>query len=413
MGARIHIVIAGHLGMSPRGQREAIALRAAGHAVSVTGVSFDHDRALIDQQLMRRNRIRFAPALEMTGRDTSSRVRRLLARANGRLARGRFRRFGTFSPALLGYGGEQLLDACLKKDADLTIVHSEVGLWIAHWLMREGRRVGVDFEDWFSQDLPPESRRERPVLDLAPLENELLHGARYRVASSRAMADALSRHYAVAPPAVVTNALSGEDEEPAREASEFRGHGQPLALHWFSQTIGPARGLELLFEALPLVRHPVRIALRGECGPESRSWLERTIPGSHRGAVEVFPPVAPWELPARVAEHHVGLALETNAIRSRDLCLSNKFFHYLHAGLAVIATDTQGQREGLAPCPEAGTILRENSAVALAEAIDGYAGCPRRWQSAREAARDAARTVWNGANEQAAIVAEAERALSD
>ena len=39
--------------------------------------------------------------------------------------------------------------------ADLTIVHSEAGLWVGKQLIQKGYAVGVDFEDWFSRDLLP------------------------------------------------------------------------------------------------------------------------------------------------------------------------------------------------------------------------------------------------------------------
>jgi hypothetical protein len=39
--ARIHLIIAGHLAMSPRGRREASVLQDAGHDVTVSGIWFD------------------------------------------------------------------------------------------------------------------------------------------------------------------------------------------------------------------------------------------------------------------------------------------------------------------------------------------------------------------------------------
>jgi glycosyltransferase involved in cell wall biosynthesis len=406
--ARIHIVIAGHLAMSPRGRREASILHAAGHHVTISGIWFDSHLAIIDRELMLRRNLRFHAALDL--RAQAGFWPRLRARAKGRCARELFRRAGRFTPALLGHGVAEQLRAARLADADLTIVHGEGGLWIAQELLRDGRRVGVDFEDWFSRDLPPADHLARPVNELARLEEWVLRRASYRVASSRCLARALAAACDVPEPAVVTNA--GQDRAPYGPDEPLPDGPAPLRLHWFSQTIGPARGLELLFDALPMTSRPVRVTLRGACSERNRAWLDRTIPEAIRHAIAIAPAVPPWRLAKCVAEHHLGLALETDAIPSRDVCISNKFFQYLASGLAVIATDTQGQQEAFAPCPHAGTLLAEASPPMLARAIDAYAADPCRLAHARRAARVAADGPWNGERERDVIAGEARRALA-
>jgi glycosyltransferase involved in cell wall biosynthesis len=405
--ARIHLLIAGHLAMSPRGRREATVLQGAGHDVTVSGIWFDSRLAAIDCELMRREEVRFSPALDL--RAETGFGRHLAARAQARGVRELFRAIGIFHPELLGYGvGRQWREA-RRLDADLTIVHGEAGLWIARELLREGRRVGVDFEDWFSRDLPPNERRARPIGVLAELEATILRRADYRVASSQSLAHALAATYGVSAPAVATNAGQerAQDSSPPAPPDDVG----PLRLHWFSQTIGSARGLELLFDALPLVRHPVQITLRGACSTANRAWLDRMIPPPSRTAVTIAPPVPPWQLAECVARDQVGLALETTSIPSRDVCISNKFFQYLAAGLAVIATPTQGQREAMARYPEAGRLMIEASPRALAEAIDFYAANRRNLATAREAARAAAEGPWSGVEDRNVILREAEWAL--
>ena len=43
-------------------------------------------------------------------------------------------------------------------------------------------------------------------------------------------------------------------------------------------------------------------------------------------------------------DYHVGLALEMPEPPNRAICLTNKAFTYILAGLAVVFTDTPGQR---------------------------------------------------------------------
>jgi glycosyltransferase involved in cell wall biosynthesis len=55
--------------------------------------------------------------------------------------------------------------------------------------------------------------------------------------------------------------------------------------------------------------------------------------------------VAPEILLSRIAEHDIGMALEQYEPDSRNLTVTNKILHYLLGGLAVVATDTAGQKE--------------------------------------------------------------------
>jgi glycosyltransferase involved in cell wall biosynthesis len=413
MPRQILILAAGHLSMAPRVQKEACALMEAGHRVEVSGVWFDPELAERDARLVARTGIRFTPALDFRGGSPRAEAWRLRVRWRGRWARERFRRWRIFSPALLGYGVEELLGVAEKAAADLTIVHSETGLWVAAQLRRRGRRVGVDFEDWFSRDLPEHVRRARPVRVLDELESAVGREAAYVLAPSRAMAHALAAAYRLPSPSVVYNAFPWEERRAMDGRRLDRADSALPSLHWFSQTIGPDRGLELLFSALPLVRHRLHVYLRGACSAPTRRWLNGLIPPGWGGSVTVLPPVGREELLSRIAEHDIGLALESASIPSRDLSVSNKLFHYLQAGLAVIATDTRGQREVLTACGEAGTLLPEATPGALARAIDRYLSTPELLDRARAAARDAAAGLFSWERQKAGLIEVAARAVGN
>ena len=400
MGARIHIVIPAHLAMAPRAQREAVVLRRAGHAVTVSGACLNTRLARIDRELAARLKIDFRPRVDLC----RGVCLRIVERAAGRWARWRFETRHRFSPALLGYGLPEQLRRAKYFRADLTIAHGEAGLWIGARLLRAGMRVGVDFEDWFSRDLARAEWHGRPVETIAELESTLLHAAHYRTASSPTMARALGTAYGVEPPAVVTNAVA-----PVPAAAR-RARG-PLRLIWLSQTIGPSRGLELLFQALPLVRSRVRVTLVGALRGGHRAWLHGLIPAGFQDRVAIEAPIAPWEVPGRIAAHDAGLVLETRGIVSRDLCLPNKLFHYFAGGLAIIATRTEAMREALASCPQAAWLVNELDPHELAGAVDALAACPARLAETKKASRAAGETFWNGQRDEAAIREEVERAL--
>jgi glycosyltransferase involved in cell wall biosynthesis len=125
--------------------------------------------------------------------------------------------------------------------------------------------------------------------------------------------------------------------------------------------------------------------------------------------VEALVPAA--ELASRVAEHDIGLALEDSSIPSRNLSVSNKVFHYLQSGLAIVATPTAGQREILSRCGAAGRVLPATTPGALAEALDCYLGNPEFLARAKSAAREASQRLFPWKEEEAKLVAAAHRAL--
>jgi glycosyltransferase involved in cell wall biosynthesis len=405
--ARILILIGGHLCTAPRPQKEANTLAAAGHDVMVGGVWFDAALSQRDEALMADKTWRFCPVLDFR----PGRASRFGVRLQARMTRQLYQRFGVKSPALLGYGARRLLRLARTHRADLTIVHSEAGLWVGQQLLKQGYGVGVDFEDWFSQDLLPSVQHQRPVTWIAELEGLLLQQCRYRLTTSQAMAKAMAGHHQVAPPTVIYNvfpSLGLENDAPLPPTLTATARGSrlipqaadakcldgfpPIHLHWFSQTIGPGRGLELLFEALSHLSVKVEVHLRGNCSAQNRHWLAQQIPAAWANHIHIHATVSNHELPARIAENDIGLALEQTSPPSRNLTVTNKLFQYLQAGLAVIATDTAGQREVFQQFPHIGHLVDGGDAIGLAVAIEYLVCHPTKLRAAQAAAREVATT---------------------
>ena len=277
--ARILILIGGHLSTSPRPLKEADALAQAGHEVAVRGFWYDPRLISRDRELLAHRRWTFAPYADYSSAGWRPFARRWKDRIRRRLALGIFRRWGRSSPALLGMEAEAMLAAARDHRADLTIVHSAVGLWVGNRLLDQGWKVGVDFEDWFSEDFPAEDRKTSPLAFLRDLERRLLKECRYALAPSESMAQALARAYQAAPPTVVHNVFPWTERSALDGQRRDRGSSRRPSLHWFSQTIGPGRGLEVLLEALSQFSTDAELHLRGECS-------KKIVAGSNPG----FPP---------------------------------------------------------------------------------------------------------------------------
>ena len=199
-------------------------------------------------------------------------------RIHRRIAWSLYERFGYVKPELFGYGARSLFEIAKKENADLTIVHSEAGLWVGAELLKVGKKVGIDMEDWFSADLPEDARTGRPIQELRAYEQLFLSHSHYALTTSSVLAKALGDEYEVPEPAVIYNTFPLTDRDHLDKKAIDRRDHKKLSLHWFSHTIGLGRGLETLLDALHLLKNPVEIHLRGASTPELREKLFRMHP---------------------------------------------------------------------------------------------------------------------------------------
>jgi hypothetical protein len=342
--AFIQILIPQHLCMCPRPQKEAMVLQSLGHEVVIRGVSVDEAKHERDKEIARRLNLRW----EFIDLRHDRGLQLLKRKGTQWLAQKSWRYISLFTPELLGLAVRQTLRESSATKADLTIAHGESSLWVACELLQRGRRVGVDLEDWHSEDLLPSARVTRPITVLSKLEKTLLQQGMYRATTSNAMAQELGRTYGVSFPRVVYNSFPSDFYGVKESVPHLSSSSYKIRLVWFSQVIGPGRGLEELSEALqrltPSERSQICCTLIGERKKCYEGWFqEHLLPLGD--TLRIQPPVEPWQLGDELKRHDVGLALETNIIRNRDLTITNKVFQYLVAGLQVIATPTRGQRE--------------------------------------------------------------------
>ena len=207
-------------------------------------------------------------------------------------------------------------------------------------------------------------------------------------AASDGIADAYAAALGIARPTVLLNVFPRAERDAAVPAAGLEAEVPPGArsLHWFSQTIGPGRGLEDAVRALPLLPDDVVVSLRGAwaAGYERalRGLADEVGVGQRLRALPLCPP---GEVVRRAAAHDVGLALEVGVPLNRDLCVTNKAFSYLLAGLPVAATATTGQRAVCARLPRASRLYASGDAAGLAAAVRSLLDDPGAARAALEA----------------------------
>ncbi len=363
MSNRILIVSNGALCRNPRVHKEAGALAAAGFDVTVLTVRNHAPSEPIDRQLLKDASYRRVCVDLLPGFATPAAIV-LFRRLHLKVARDFARRIGRGSIHALG-PARVLLSAAKKQPADLTIVHNEIAHWAGTRLIDAGRRVAADIEDWHSEDLLPADRRGRPLALLKEVERTLLRRANYVSTTSDSLAEELHAAHGGRRPHSIANAFA---LGPARAMDALRP--EPPAFFWFSQVVGPGRGLEAFTAAWARTCLPSRLVLLGEEHRETVAGLRAMLPPSHREKFSVRGLELPSKLPSAIAEHDIGLALEDATIRSRDLTITNKILQYLNAGLFVLATPTRGQREVLDQAPAAGGFLDLDDLSSSARQLD-------------------------------------------
>jgi len=352
---KIVILSGNHLCHNPRVLKEAEALAEDGHKVEILTSGVNPNYLRRDNRLAHGKKWKIKAL--MSGLNGAQRFQIRAKRRAGNLVHRWFRLENTWQ---LGEIAKVLYKEAKERRADLYIAHSEPAMWAAESLRRAGRSVGIDMEDWFSEDLLPAARKTRPISILKELEKSLLCHGVHSSCTSEAMADALVNSYGCRRPMVIRNVFLVKDREKidgkwrdrpwmvswmsTNDPTMERPKDAPISIHWFSQTIGPGRGLEQLFQALEGVRGSWELHIRGNLKGYEH-WLEQSCPTEVKERLRVHEQVENEELLSRIAEHDIGFAGEEKTPKSRNLTITNKLFQYLQGGLAVVASDTKGQIE--------------------------------------------------------------------
>jgi glycosyltransferase involved in cell wall biosynthesis len=403
--AKILILTSAHLCRNPRVVKEATALGMAGYDVTVMSVSVQQRFEQMDLKLIRGLPFKRV-VLDYAAENPGARLAAFFQRAATWTARRLCSELEVETAQSLGPAAA-LLRSARSFRADLTIVHTEIPIWAGQHLIRDGRKVAVDVEDWYSEDLLFADRRSRPLRILREAEEFVLRHAAYSSATAQSMADALAAAYACPPPVVIRNSFP---LQPQSRVDRPATGGQPSFI-WFSQTIGPGRGLELFFAAWAQTRKPSQVYLLGDLRPGYREKLLARLPAARRTDLHFIPLVTPEELPGKLAEFDIGLALEPRWPLNRDITITNKILQYMNAGLAIIATDTAGQREVMAAAPGCGLLISAHETTEYAAKLDALVGDPSRLRAAQVAAREAARREFCWEQEEPRLLTAVDAAL--
>lgn len=354
------------------------------HGLSVTVLTCFYDDELLkeDRNLLRETDISYIPYVDIRKAELLTLLFKIIRRLSIL-----FTKYLNFQSSYsLGYAPYRLIRKARETQADLFIVHQELPSWVGMKLLKGGQKVCFDLEDWYSQDLLPEAQKSRPQKLLMRIEKTALKQASSVWTTSIAMAKALQKLYQSSKyPKVVYNSFP--ELKYNIEVLQDRQDITIPSLFWYSQTIGPGRGLEELMEALQLIDFPFELHLRGNVSGQYKKKLLTLFPQNNEQHLYFHALVSNQELPGYIAQHDIGLALEQKEPLSRNYTVTNKILQYLQAGLAVVASDTEGQKEIKAFVGKGVLLYKSGVTLSLAEQLSLLLADKDHLKLSRETAR--------------------------
>jgi hypothetical protein len=308
----------------------------------------------------------------------------------------------------------RLADAAARTRATLYIGHCLAGLPAAALAARAANtRYGFDAEDFHEAETnealsDPLEVRIRPLLS-----RHCLPGCVHLTAASPLISQHYADKYGVPAPTTVLNVFPRSHAPRAPLLRPVPSAEHPARCYWFSQTIGPGRGLEATVAILAQMRTPVELHLRGYPAPGYAKRLQALATHCRlRHPIVFLPSADPGEMVRLAADADLGLAVEESTPLNRTLCLTNKIFVYLLAGVPQLMSHTAAQA-ALAPELGCAAILaRLDAPAAVSARIDAFLNDPTAVSAARREAWRLAQTKYCWDVEREKLIASIENAVA-
>ena len=367
--------------------KEADSLCDAGYDVTVLYAYWNAWGTLFDKQLIPAKKWQ---AIRVAGDPEDNRFTYFLSKVIFRVAQ----------KINNAFAGKMLLDAAIARPAfflkrqakqhkaDIYIAHNLGALPAAVTVAKaHGKPCGFDAEDFHRNEVSDDANNPDVILK-ANIEDKYLPQLNYLTASSPQIADAYHKLYPDLNPVVLLNVFP---KVAVRQKADTKG---TLKLFWFSQTIGANRGIESVLSALSLLnRSDFELHLLGNQSPGDEDFISK-ITGSGI-TVKLHNPIPPDDIISFASQFDIGLALENQSPYNRDICLTNKIFTYMQAGLAIVASDTLAQRGFIAYNPTIGKVYPNGNEQALADILLSFQQDKRHLETCKSEALRLAQTQYN------------------
>lgn len=362
---KIVLITSGQPSLNPRLVKEADALSSAGYTVTVLYAYWNDWGTQYDLQLLGNKKWK---AIRVGGHPQQKRNTYTLSRVINKVAKLIFplAKWNIIADWALSRATYFLIREAKKHKADLYIAHNPGALPAAVIAAKHyNKPCGFDAEDFHRNEISNDIQDSDVILK-SYIENKYIPQLAYFTTSSTQIAEAYRQIFPLSDPIVLLNVFPNSPVTIAPQTIN-----KPLKLFWFSQTIGPNRGIDDIVKALQLLNSTnVELHLLGSKLASNLNYLDWIKKSGIQ--ITFHEPISPNELINFASNFDVGLALEPGFSNNNNLALSNKLFTYMQAGLAIVASDTTAQHDLLSKNPGIGQLYPKGNCEALAAIISKY-----------------------------------------
>ena len=367
----ICLITPGHLASTPRLVKSADALAEAGFKVHVLAAAPFPPADRLDADIIATAKWSYSRVNTRTGAAVLARkvARKLARRMAGAM------NFSSVDTAARIHRAESahLAASASQVRAHFFIGHCIAGLYAAAAASRIRRcRYGFDIEDYHDAETEeaiadPVERRARSIIQAA-----LLPACASLTCASPLIGDKYREVYK-ADPVTILNVFPFSQAPAAPTAGRLITEEYPAVFYWFSQTIGHGRGLENVLKVMARMRLPVELHLRGFASEEYAASLQSLArrEGLKR-PVKFLAPGSPNEMSRLAAAADIGLSVEEATPLNHDICLPNKIFVYLLAGIPQLLSNTTAQQAFAAEIAEASLLGNMARPEETASKLDSF-----------------------------------------
>jgi glycosyltransferase involved in cell wall biosynthesis len=307
----------------PRVMREATALVEAGFAVSIVDIESEGTR----------------PAKEVI---RGVNLKHIFVSSS--FISTRFKRLAFIKAVQVFMRGTLSL---LQTSADIYHAHDITALPACYVAARlRGKRVIFDAHELPLTELAGAHRRGLRVLLTRPL-SYMLSSCTAGIAASPFYEQDLHSHYHLQKVALIRNVPPYWALTKSDRLRQHLGLNPQVRIALYQGNIQQGRGLDTLARAAAFLDRDIVIVMMGKGVEPTLSQLKALIAGEGvADRVKIIPPVPYEELLERTASADIGLTIiPLDYTLNKRMCLPNKFFEYLMAGLPVLASELDAVAE--------------------------------------------------------------------
>jgi len=356
-----------HLSLNPRLWKEAFFYEKLGFEVVVITMWQSNYFLEKDLNILNRHNIKYIAYLNLIS-GSNNILNILFYRIRKRISSELHRYFKVGLPWAISHSPYKLYKYANKESADIYVAHLECAFYVGRKLVKAGKKVAFDFEDWYSRDyLVP----ERPVKLLQSLEKFAILNGLYLTAASRSMADKIKKVYSSNRSIeTIYNGFSIAETFTEINFGNISIEKSVFKLIWFSRTVGPNRGIEKFVEALKHCKVKCELHLLGILVDGYDQILYNHITDADRHSLHFHHFIPHNELLNFLSSFDLGLALDLKINDNRNLTVTNKIMQYIQAELPILCSNTSGHLEVASYFPNTIHAVNIDDEFEVAQKID-------------------------------------------